>query len=57
MKLFNIGHSFNYELEKLCRIFLPFEKIEIENIVVEADRYAISELVDNNGSFIASAKL
>ncbi len=24
-----INHDFRYELEKLCRIFLPFEKIEI----------------------------
>lgn len=29
MKLCLIGHSFGYELEKLIRIFLPFEKIEI----------------------------
>ena len=29
MKLCNIGHSFDYECEKLIRIFLPFEKIEI----------------------------
>lgn len=29
MKLCNIGHKFDYELEKLIRIFLPFEKIEI----------------------------
>ncbi|MBR7071885.1 MAG: coproporphyrinogen dehydrogenase HemZ [Clostridia bacterium] len=28
MKLYLIGHSFQYELEKLIRIFLPFEKIE-----------------------------
>lgn len=29
MNLCNINHSFNYELEKLCRIFLPYEKINI----------------------------
>lgn len=28
MKLCLIGHTFQYELEKLIRIFLPFEKIE-----------------------------
>ena len=28
MKVYLEGHSFNYETEKLCRIFLPFEKIE-----------------------------
>ena len=31
MKLFNIGHEFNYELENLCRIFYPFEKIKVSN--------------------------
>lgn len=28
MKIFISGHSFKYEIEKLCRIFLPFEKFE-----------------------------
>ena len=28
MKVYIEGHSFGYETEKLCRIFLPFEKIE-----------------------------
>ena len=28
MKVYIEGHKFNYETEKLCRIFLPFEKIE-----------------------------
>jgi len=28
MKVYIEGHNFNYETEKLCRIFLPFEKIE-----------------------------
>ena len=31
MNLCNINHSFNYELEKLCRIFLPNDKINILN--------------------------
>ena len=30
MKLCNLGHDFDYELEKLIRLFLPFEKIEIQ---------------------------
>lgn len=29
MKLCNIGHKFDYEMEKLIRLFLPFEKIEV----------------------------
>ncbi len=28
MKVYIEGHKFNYETEKLCRIFMPFEKIE-----------------------------
>ncbi len=27
MKIYNQNNSYNYELEKLCRIFLPFDKI------------------------------
>lgn len=37
MKLCLINHTFRYELEKLIRIFLPFEKIEF------FDTYEISE--------------
>ena len=28
MKLCNIGHNFDYETEKLLRLFFPFEKIQ-----------------------------
>ncbi len=28
MKIFIKGHGFNYETEKLCRIFLPFQKFQ-----------------------------
>lgn len=41
MNLCNINHSFNYETEKLCRIFLPYEKIAVLNEIVEADIYAV----------------
>lgn len=38
MKIFISGHKFNYEIEKLCRIFLPFEKIEfVEDNKEECD--------------------
>ena len=57
MKLCNIGHSFNYELEKLCRIFLPFEKIEILDHLEQDDRLAISELIEENGKYKAKAYL
>ncbi len=44
MNLCNINHGFNYELEKLCRIFLPFEKINIMSEVVASDIYAVCSL-------------
>lgn len=30
MKIFIKGHEFKYEIEKLCRIFLPFERFDFE---------------------------
>ena len=44
MNLCNIGHSFNYELEKLCRIFLPYEKINIVDTVIPDEVYAVCTL-------------
>lgn len=41
MNLCNINHSFNYELEKLCRIFLPYEKIAVKNEIIKDDIYAV----------------
>ena len=45
MILSNIGHSFDYETEKLCRLFFPFEKIRILHTLPEAAErfYAITE--------------
>ena len=42
MKLCLINHSFKYELEKLIRIFLPFEKIEFCNEVISGDGTAVT---------------
>ena len=47
MQLCLINNDFKYELEKLIRIFLPFEKIEFLNDRVEGDAVAIAELSDN----------
>ncbi len=44
MKLCNVGHSFDYELEKLIRIFLPFEKIEILHNAAADERLAVAIL-------------
>jgi len=45
MNLCNIDHGFNYELEKLCRIFLPHEKINILNCTEKAETYAVTTLL------------
>ncbi|MBO7218115.1 MAG: coproporphyrinogen dehydrogenase HemZ [Clostridia bacterium] len=44
MNLCNINHSFNYELEKLCRIFLPHDKINILNEICPDKIYAVCTL-------------
>lgn len=44
MNLCNINHSFNYETEKLCRLFLPFEKINILSDVQPVEIYAVTEI-------------
>ena len=46
MNLCNINHSFNYELEKLCRIFLPHEKIAVINEIAEDEVYAVCKTED-----------
>ena len=54
MKLCLINHNFKYELEKLIRIFLPFEKIEFYETFEADGDYAITEIIDNT---FAVAKL
>ena len=44
MKLCLINHSFKYELEKLIRIFLPFEKVEFSNEPFYGDGTAVTRL-------------
>ena len=50
MNLCNINHGFNYELEKLCRIFLPYEKINILNEVEPDSVYAVCTLREDTAS-------
>ena len=50
MNLCNINHGFNYELEKLCRIFLPYEKISVINEIVQSEIYAVCKIEDCNCS-------
>lgn len=44
MKLCLINNDFKYELEKLIRIFLPFEKIEFFDFVQNGDAVAVAEI-------------
>lgn len=57
MKLCLINNSFKYELEKLIRIFLPFEKIEFCSVRAEDDRTAVTELLKGDKYTVLSAEL
>ena len=48
MKLCLVNHSFRYELEKLIRIFLPFEKIEFSDEAVREEPSAVTMIINAN---------
>ncbi len=56
MIISNFGNNFNYELEKLSRLFLPFEKITVVNDFQQNEnRYAVTKTEFNdNGCFISA---
>ena len=43
MKICNFGNSFDYELEKLSRLFLPFERIDVIDRLGSDKRYAVTK--------------
>lgn len=57
MKLCNIGHNFDYEIEKLIRLFLPFEKIEVLHTEEHDTKYAVCSVFKNGNDTVVSAKL
>lgn len=57
MKLCNIGHSFDYEMEKLIRLFLPFEKIEVLHTEETDTKYAVCEVKQNGDDTVVCVKL
>ena len=57
MQLCNIGHGFDYETEKVVRIFLPFEKISILREAAKGDNTAVCEIVTNSGCVTACSKV
>ncbi len=52
-----INHDFKYEIEKLCRIFLPFEKIEILNTLKDDETVAVTRLEKSENSTAVFAEL
>lgn len=57
MNICNFNNDYNYELEKLCRIFLPFENIRVINEIKPDTIYAVTELDRRNDITVVSAKL
>ena len=57
MNLCNIGHDFRYEIEKLIRLFLPFEKIKVYDTEVQDERAAIVKRTRENGETRLYVKL
>lgn len=57
MNLCLIGHNFRYELEKLIRIFLPFEKIEFYDSENITDSCAVTTLLQPEDGEYAKATL
>lgn len=53
MRLCLINHNYRYEIEKLIRLFLPFEKIEFSNTFEETDFCLVTEISGDK----ANAKL
>lgn len=57
MKLCNIGHNFDYEMEKLIRLFLPNEKIEVLHNKQTDKKCAVCEVLTDADNIIARASL
>ena len=48
MKLCNIGNRFDYEMEKLIRLYLPFEKIEVLHEEADDEHLAVCKVLQNS---------
>ena len=57
MNLCLINHNFRYELEKLIRIFMPFEKINFSEDSVEESVYAKTVISEEQEVVTAYAEL
>ena len=57
MKLCNIGHNFDYEIEKLIRLFLPFEKNKaLSEFTPDNGDYFYTEIAENDGKVLYKAE-
>ncbi len=57
MKLCNLGNRFDYEMEKLIRLYLPFEKIEVFHEEMDDERLAICKVLSRGNEATVSAEL
>ena len=57
MYIQNKNNNFNYEIEKLCRIFLPFEKIIFTDKRPDGEIFAVTELKRQEKDTLVSAFL
>ena len=57
MKLCNIGHQFDYEMEKLIRLFLPFEKIEVLHTEETGENIAVCKVLYDGDDTVVTVKL
>lgn len=58
MLICNLTHKkFNYEFEKLTRLFLPFERIDVVNELKFSDRFAICSVKEENGKYLLFASV
>ena len=57
MLLCNIGHNFDYETEKVARIFFPFEKISVIHEQKTGENIAVTTVTKEKTRAVASASV
>ena len=57
MILYTVNHSFHYEMENLCRVFFPNEKIKVTADLNEKEETSVlTELKEENGKYFVFVK-
>ncbi len=57
MTLIIDGHPFHYEMENLCRIFLPYEKIKVTTELCEDEFLAYTQVKEDADGWLLTARL